>query len=244
MWDDPRLLERAAAAAAALAAALALYGATQALARSPLLALRELRVAAPLAHTTRAEIEQAVAGFGGNFFAADLAGLRARLERLPWVRRVEVRRVWPDRIEARLEEHVAAARWGEAALVSVRGELFRGRLEAEQAARLPMLAGPPGSEAEVLRRALRFAEILAPLGEAPERVILNERRAWQLRTSGGLQLELGRDRGEPVERRLERFVAAYPATLGRLARAEARELRIVDLRYPNGFALRVPQWRS
>lgn len=244
MWDNPRLLNFAAALAAALAAVLLGYAALHALARSPLFPLRELRVTGNLAHTTRAEIERAAAGFGGNFFAADLAELRARLERLPWVRRVEVRRHWPDRVEASLEEHVALARWGEQGLLSARGELFPGRLGAEQAAQLPLLAGPAGTEAEVVRRYRRFAEILEPLGEAPERVILTERRAWQVRTRGGLQLELGRDRGEPVERRLARFVAAYPATLGRLARAEPREPRVVDLRYPNGFALRVPEWRS
>lgn len=244
MWDNPRLLEGTAALVAALGAALLGYAALEALVRSPLFALRELRIAGTLAQTTRAEIERAASGFGGNFFGADLARLRVALEELPWVRRVEVRRVWPDRVEVRLEEHVAAARWGESMLISERGTLFRGALDPEQVARLPLLAGPAGTEAEVLRRQRRFAQILAPLGDAPERVILTERHAWQVRTAAGLQLELGRDRGEPVERRLERFVAAYPATLGRLARPAAREARIVDLRYPNGFALRVPEWRS
>ena len=37
--------------------------------------------------------------------------------------------------------------------------------------------------------------------------------------------------------RLSRFVALYEQTLGRLK----RRLEYVDLRYPNGFALRVPE---
>ena len=47
---------------------------------------------------------------------------------------------------------------------------------------------------------------------------------------------LGRD-ADGAEARLARFVEAYPATLGRMARRH----EYVDLRYPNGFALRVPE---
>jgi cell division protein FtsQ len=41
----------------------------------------------------------------------------------------------------------------------------------------------------------------------------------------------------PVTERLTRFAAVYPQTLGQLK----RRLDYVDLRYPNGFALRVPE---
>jgi cell division protein FtsQ len=47
---------------------------------------------------------------------------------------------------------------------------------------------------------------------------------------------LGRD-ADGAEARLARFVEVYPATLGRLARRH----EYVDLRYPDGFALRVPE---
>ena len=78
---------------------------------------------------------------------------------------------------------------------------------------------------------------LAPLGSALERVILTPRFAWQLRLESGLNVELGRDlANDPAQTRLARFVAAYPHTLGRIARRH----EYVDLRYPNGFALRVP----
>lgn len=248
MWDNPRLLNAAANALVALVATAFVYAGLQALARSALFPLRDLVVAGSLQHTSKAQIERVTAGFGGNFFAADLPALRARLETLPWVRRVEVRRVWPDRVEVALEEHVALARWGlvgadfrSAGLVNTFGEPFAGDLEDGQAAQLPLFAGPAHTEHEVARRYQRFAGILRALGEAPERVILTPRHAWQLRTAGGLHLELGRDGAEPVEARLARFVAAHPATLGRLPPAATRH---VDLRYPNGFVLRVPEWKG
>ena len=233
MWDNPRLLNAAAGALTALALMVFAAAAMQLLLRSTQFALRELTVRGNLAHTARAEIEQAAHGrIGGNFFAVDLAQVRAALEALPWVRRVEVRRVWPDRLEATLEEHVALARWAAGGMVNLQGERFAGA----SAAALPQFSGPPGSEAEVTRRYRRFMEILAPLAAAPEHLTLSPRYAWRLRLEDGLAIELGRDvPNDPVEARLVRLVAAYPQTLARMPTKHEH----VDLRYPNGFALRL-----
>jgi cell division protein FtsQ len=148
----------------------------------------------------------------------------------------------------KLEEHVALARWGDTGLVNTFGEGFSASMDKAGEQALPLFAGPAGTEGEVTRRYRRFSELLAPLGEARENgaiatIVLTLRYAWQLRLAGGLELELGRDGAEPVEQRLARFVAAYPESLGRLpahaAAGGADSRRHVDLRYPNGFALRV-----
>jgi len=242
MWDNPRLLNAAASLLAGVAAAILLFLALQLLLRSPLFPLREITVLGRLAHTGREDVERAARhGVSGNFFATDLAAVREALEDLPWVRRVQVRRVWPDRLEVALEEHTALARWGDAGLVNTHGERFA----AQSAEKLPVFAGPAGAEGEVARRYRRFTELLAPLGGAPERVIQTQRLAWQLRLAGGLNLELGRDSADqPVERRLARFVAAYPQTLARIQRRPHLESWTVDLRYPNGFALRIPELKG
>ena len=239
MWDNPRLLNATAGFLTALALLVFAFAALQLLLRSPLFPLREIALRGALAHTTRAQVEQAALGrVSGNFFALDLAHLRAALERLPWVRRVQVRRVWPDRIEVTLMEHVALARWSDAGLVNQEGERFSG---PGNDAVLPLFAGPQGSESEVTRRYRRFVQTLAPLGAGIERLTLSPRHAWQLRLAGGLAIELGRDApNDPVERRLERFVAVHGQTLAKMQRRH----EYVDLRYPNGFALRVPELKG
>ena len=258
MWDNPRLLHLAADALTALAALLFAAAALQLLLSSPLVPLREIVVRGALNNASREEITNAMDGVGGNFFAADLAAVRRRLEQVAWVRQVEARRVWPDRIEVRLEEHVAFARWGQAvgdlqsrALVNTFGEPFSAAAGDAVRARLPLLAGPAGTEAELARRYRRFSGLLAPLstqdGGGIAALVLTPRYAWQLRfvdgAGGSLELNLGRDGTEPVEQRLARFVAAYPETIGRLQRAGGAA-RHVDLRYPNGFALRVAGWKG
>jgi len=235
MWDNPRLLNAAAGFLTALASMVFVLAAVLLLQRSTLFPLREMTVRGSLAHTSGADIERAVHGrIDGNFFAVDLAQVRAALEGLPWVRDAEVRRVWPDRLEATLEEHVALARWAGGGLVDVLGERFDGASDAA----LPQFAGPPGTEAAVARRYRRFGEILAPLGAVPARVTLSPRYAWRLRLADGLAVELGRDApDDPVEARLARLVAAWPLTLGRMQKKH----EYVDLRYPNGFALRLAE---
>jgi len=238
MWNNPRLLNAVAGFLTALSLVALCSAALVTLARTALFPLREVVVRGALAQTSRADVEAAMQSrVTGNFFAADLGAIREALEALPWVRRVEVRRGWPDRIDVTIQEHVAFAHWGESALVNADGERFPATIEAP----LPRFSGPDGTEREVTRRYREFSRLVAPLGARVERVTLTSRRAWQLRLSTGLAIELGRDQGaETPESRLGRFVAAYPATLGRLARAHEN----VDLRYPNGFALRVPEFRG
>ena len=95
MWNKPQLLNTIAdllilAATAALLAAALVW-----LVRVPSLPVRQVVFAQELAHTRRAEIEQSLPGaLKGNFFSLNLEAVRGELEKLPWVRKVELRRVW------------------------------------------------------------------------------------------------------------------------------------------------------
>ena len=190
-------------------------------------AVREVRVRGELQRASADDIRAALPRVGGNFFSADLAELRAAAERMPWVRRVSVRRVWPAAVELTVEEHAALARWGDDRLVNTHGETF----SAKSKEPLPIFVAPAGTSVEVTRRYRRFTEIVAPLGTTIDRVVLSPRQAWQLRLANGQHLMLGRD-ADAAEARLRRYVGATPS-----ARHE-----YIDLRYPNGFAVRVPDW--
>jgi cell division protein FtsQ len=203
--------------------------------RLPVFPLREVLVDGDLAHVTREQLETlARREVKGNFFTLDLAEVRAAFAMLPWVRRVEVRRQWPDRLEVVLEEHVPLARWGNAALVNTHGEVFAA---AYDGAPVPMFIGPAQSAKEVAIQYDYFLRRLATIGQVPVEVQVSPRRAWQVRLASGLTLKLGRER---IEARLDRYIAVYGRTLGRLQ----RKLDYVDLRYPNGFAVRIPELKS
>jgi cell division protein FtsQ len=221
-------------AAAALLAAIAVW-----LVRVPSLPVRQVVFVEALAHTKRAEVEQLLpVALKGNFFSLNLEMVRTALEQLPWVRKVEVRRIWPARLEVKVEEHRPVARWGEARgeLVNSYGEVFVASLVDAELASLPMLFGPPGTASEVLKRYSEMVGSLMAIGEKPVQVTLSPRLAWQLKLEHGMWVDLGREQPKsPVGVRLQRFIEVYPETIGKRSVRPA----VVDLRYPNGFAIRV-----
>ena len=164
---------------------------------------------------------------GESRSSASLAAMREAARRIPWVREATVRRRLPDAIEIAFEAHVPAARWDDAALVSMRGEVFN----AEFAGELPRLRGPEGTAAAVLDQYRALAPAVAPLAARIAELRLSPRGAWQVVLDTGLTLELGRGDVAP---RLARFAAAWPGL-----DAAARDTAHADLRYGNGFALQV-----
>lgn len=239
MWNKPHLLNAIAdllilAAIAALLVAAAVW-----LVRVPALPVRQVVFVEELPHTRRPDIEQALpVALQGNFFSINLEAVRGELERLPWVRKVELRRVWPARLEVRVEEHRPVARWGEGRgeLVNSFGEVFAASAEEAELGALPLLYGPPGTAPEVLKRYAEFVGNFRPLGERPVQVTLSPRLAWALRLENGMQVEMGREQVKaPVGARLQRFIEVYPETVGKRATRPS----VVDLRYPNGFAMRI-----
>lgn len=230
MWDNAAALNRAAGLLYGAAALLIVYGCIHYVVHLPVFPLREIRVIGDVGHVTNDQVAAVIAReLRGNFFTVDLAQAREAFEKLPWVRKVNVRRQWPDRLELAVEEHQPLARWGSSALVNAHGEVF----EAAISSTLPVFSGPEGTASEVVARYAEFDHLLVPIGRKVVVIALSARRAWQLRLDDGMVLHLGR---ENLEGRLAGFVSAYQRTVARLPQPPSH----VDLRYSNGFAVRTP----
>ena len=202
----------------------------------PLFPLSEVVVLSPLAHVTEEQLEYAArTAIDGNFFTVDLASMKAAFEKLPWVRKAEVRRRWPDALELRLEEHEAVAYWtvsesGEARLVNRQGEVFVAASNAD----MPQFDGPQGSAGWLLARHAEFSDMLQPLGVRLVGLALSAREAWQLQLDNGMTIVLGREQDKsPLMDRLRRFIAVWP----RVHEQIDIDIKTADLRYASGFAL-------
>jgi cell division protein FtsQ len=216
------------------------YGAASWVMAQPWFALTTLEVRTPVTHVTEAQIRLvAERQVRGTFFTVDLEQVRNSLEKLPWVREARVERHWPDTLVVSLTEHVPLARWNDDALINASGEVF----VAAVATRLPRLSGPTGGSAEVMAAYRRHQAALAPLGMRISELALSPRRSWLMRLDNGMQLALGRDQ---TDARLARFIALYPrlfagqAATRQVAAAENAASLTIDLRYPDGFAFRMP----
>lgn len=242
-WHDVRLLNLTANALYAVAAGALLVGLVGWMVNRPAFALRTVVVepaseSARLRHVNDTVLRTAgVQRLQGTFFTVDLAAVREAFETVPWVRRAQVRRIWPNALRVGIEEHEPLAIWGEGQLVNRHGEVFAANVaEAEEETDLLEFSGPSGSEKLVTRQWAELSRQLEPLNLKLESVSLSPRYAWTARLDNGTTLLLGRDQGLPIADRVARWVELYPQVHLRLN----RHAETVDLRYPNGFVVRVP----
>jgi cell division protein FtsQ len=164
----------------------------------------------------------------GSFFSVDLHRIRAKLAELAWVDSVSIRRVWPDTLRVRVVEQQPLARWGEDALLNLRGEVFRPQ-PLPPFPQLAVLHGQTEDAISISREFQRIDTLLKTIGLELGRVRVDPRKAWLLHTRDGLEINLGRKQILP---RLARFVRLYP----QLEHSSQGRLMRVDLRYTNGFA--------
>ncbi|WP_374490658.1 cell division protein FtsQ/DivIB [Zoogloea sp.] len=237
LWHRPQVLNLIADLLMVLGATGLGYACVAALSRLPVFPVQAVEVLTPLTHVTTDQLDIVTrTSLKGNFFTVNLDDVRSNFEKLPWVRRADVRRRWPGVIEVRLEEHVATAYWrvgdtGDMRLVNRYGEIFT----ASSNAQMPVFAGPEGSAGVLLTKFNEFAGKLGDLGGHLVGVSMSAREAWQLKLDDGLTIELGHEQASPtLNDRLERFVSLYPKARTQLN----MKVAVVDLRYPNGFALR------
>lgn len=180
------------------------------------------------------EIEAALLPYmKGDFFTADLVNARAALLELSWIRDVSLKRRWPNRIIVKIQEQVPVAVWNETQFLNDAAGVFKHRY-IDPVKTLPRLAGPAGTEQKVLTQFTLWNDWLSQAGLQLAGISLDERRSWTLLTGDGVTISLGK---EKVEARLQRFLRAYP----RYLKSRMTEVRTVDLRYSNGFAV---SWKN
>lgn len=242
MWHDVKTMNALAGALFGLCLLALLAAGLWWLAQRPMFSLAVIRVQALDAESLRRVNSSTIKGTAvprirGNFFTANLDNVRIAFEAVPWVRRAVVRREWPDRLTVSIEEHVPLGTWGEdGRLLSVKGDVFTANLaEAEEDGALPGFAGPDGSEKDVVTRFKDLQDWFAPAHLRPESVQLSGRYAWTVKLDSGMKIELGREQSSTTLReRVDRLIAIYP----QLAEHWSNKIESVDMRYPNGLALR------
>ena len=196
--------------------------------------ISKVSVDGELSYISQQAVQQRIAPYiQASFLQINLSGMRQELEQMPWIANAEVRRVWPDQIMIRLEEHLPVARWGDEALLNNAGHAFAPR-ESANYQHLPRLAGPQRAQRQVMQQYQVLSQMLRPLGFSIIALEMRERGSWYLRTAQGIDLLLGRDH---IVDKMRRFAAIYEKAL----KAQQPNIARIDLRYPNGLAV---AWRE
>ncbi|QDJ12433.1 cell division protein FtsQ [Mergibacter septicus] len=170
-----------------------------------------------------------------GYFGQDIQEIQQQLERLSWVKKVVVRKIWPDRLLIQIDEYTPVARWNTEQLdndlfLTSEGTIFSLPKEKQQDLFLPDLSGPDFQRKKVLTRWQQIAKDLHQNEIKPVALSVDERDSWQITLANGIILHVGRDEWRD---KIVRFVTIYP----HIEIPEHKKIDYVDLRYNDGIAV-------
>lgn len=195
-----------------------------------LMPIRHVRIEGRFRYLDRDEVKKALLPVVmTDFFSADVQAIHRATEAMPWVETAEVKRVWPDAIDIRIEEQTPVMRWSDKSLLNERGERFSPTI-TEELQRLPLISGPQGYERRLLEIMLGLRQALAAQMLELTAFYVTERRSWKLLLANGMEVELGRQK--PLKN-FQRLLKVLPV----LGKERIAAVAKIDMRYPNGFAV-------
>lgn len=208
----------------------------------PLFAIRGVTVAGDVNHNNALTLRANVAPqLRGTFLTIDLTAARRAFETMPWVRQAVVRREFPNRLKAILQEHQAVGYWGaegDSTLVNSFGEVFEANVDEVEQDELPRLDGPQGQSAQVLAMYRALQPLFGRLELSVEALELTGRGSWRAKLDTGASIELGRGTEDEVAARAQRFLGTLTQVASRYGRT-VTALESADLRHQEGYAVRL-----
>jgi cell division protein FtsQ len=168
-----------------------------------------------------------------GFLEADMQAIQQAVAALPWVDTVTVTRNWPDTIDIKVTEKKPYVRWGQDGLITEQGFIFTPKSIAQHQ-HLIIVSAPEQRRVEVLEIMKGIITALEDQSLTLTEFTINKRWSWTIKLSNGLVLLLGR---EDQIKKLQRFLKTIPL----LGTQQVDAMSVVDLRYPNGYAV---SWKA
>lgn len=210
--------------------------------RMPVFALGGIVVQGELTHNNAVTLRaNASPRLQGNFFTVDLGAARGVFETVPWVRKANVRREFPNLLRVQLQEHQPVAHWGaedQSAMVNNFGEVFEANVGDIDQDDLPRLHGSAQQAPEVLAMYRRLTPLFASLDTTLDELWLSSRGGWRGQLDSGAVIEFGSGTPEEIEAVTRRFVSTLTQVTSQYGR-RADALESADLRHHEGYALRM-----
>ena len=163
----------------------------------------------------------------------DVDAARARVELLPWVDHITLKKLFPNTLEVAIAERTPFAIWqhdSELSLIDAAGEVITDAID-DRYAHLPFVVGPGAAE-----RAREFADLVAGVPALANKVragVLISGQRWNVVLDGGIELMLPADKPAAA--------LATVATLDAQKNLLSREIVTVDMRQPDRMIVRLDE---
>ncbi len=195
-----------------------------------ILPVRHLLLDGKFQYTEPKELQSVLDQFSGSgLLTVDLLKMQSELEQFPWVRSVDIERVWPDRIRVNIIEKNPYLRLGSDKIISVDGIVFSPE-STHNFSELPLLDINRVFTPELFQAYREMEYLLANTGYELKQFQVNKQGEWTLDLANNIHIALGRN--NPLSS-FKRFVAILP----HLGNDRINKLKSIDLRYENGFAI-------
>ena len=239
---DVRLMQWTSLTLFVLAFLLCMASAIGWLFRHPAFSIQSITVKGNVTHsnvvTLRANV---LPQLSGNFFTLNLLQARQAFEQIPWIRSALVRREFPNRVSVTLDEFSPVAQWnveGDGKFLSTEGVVFEVNADEVDTDSLPLLKGPEAQAKAVLEMYQFLKPLLNKMDMRIDKLELSQRGSWSAQLESGASWELGHGSQQEVGERLQIFFKTLTQVSSRYGRT-ATSLLSADLRYENGYALRL-----
>lgn len=212
--------------------------------------LSKLILNGDLRFTSEDDIRQAILELGllDTYIGQNVDDIQREIARLPWLKRVNVHKQWPDKIIVSIEEYNPEFYWNDLFLLDSRANVFTVPLDRIANLNLPKLHGPEDKEKWIVETYHKLSNIDKQLANKSFKTviysaIIDERNSWQLiikpcvldlcYKNPEMKLILG---SEHIEQRYRQFLKLFPEIQKRTD--EKERILVADLRYENGIAVK------
>ena len=191
-----------------------------------------LIISGEMPYTTREDVKTALATINlADFFSLDVNEVQKRVQALPWVYSVSVRKHWPNELKLYIVDETPVAQWNGDFLINKKGHSFQADITRLKKA-LPQFYGPEGAEVIALENFIGLNGLLDVINVRIDELVLSERYSWQLILNDGVLLNLGR---EDRLDRIQRFIDVYSRI--KASKKNKQQVDYIDLRYDTGVAV-------
>jgi cell division protein FtsQ len=205
--------------------------------QNELLPVSQIQIDGDLERINMQEVEQILLPHVQHgLLGIDVMALQQSLMTVPWVAQARVSRMWPDTVHIWLAEPQPIAVWANSGVVSQEGVVYY-LPSGVELPDLPIFEGLEGQAPVMLAHYQQMQPLLTPQSLQIQRLVLTPREAWELELNNGIVIKLGQH--ETLDR-LQRFLAVYPELMS----DPEQSVEYVDLRYPNGIAVKMREATS
>ncbi|NVJ60790.1 MAG: FtsQ-type POTRA domain-containing protein [Gammaproteobacteria bacterium] len=168
-----------------------------------------------------------------NFFSLDVNEASKVLLDFPWIKKVTARKVWPNTLVVKVDEHQPWLNLNNTALISTEGELFEPS-NIDMFNELPVLKGKFGKVEDLLSMYQFFSEQMPTNDFRITELEFSLIDGWHMTLKNGIRLMIG---NKDLADRLDRFLSI----IEQLPPQKTEKIKYLDMRYQTGVAV---GWRA